>query len=119
MEVGDRVRVAEGFNSRNAERNDVTGVILGFRGPIVVVNRDEPGRYFGEGVWAFTSDVLVLVDMAKAPHFSANPENLARLPGARRVELSGAGQRAVERRHGLPRLNARYYGPLTDYTYLD
>lgn len=95
MRVGDRVEVRSGFNSNDAARYGVTGRVVGFRGPIVVVDRDEPGRFFGEGVWAFVGDVSVLgVDLSKAPHFSANEENRARLKGARRVELNPYVMRA-------------------------
>jgi hypothetical protein len=56
--VGDKVLVVRGTNTRDAERTNVPAVVIGCRGMIVVVNRTDPGRYFGEGLWAFTSDLL-------------------------------------------------------------
>lgn len=62
MEIikGMRLLVRKGENTNGSVRENVTGVVVGCRGLVVVIDRDEPGRFAGEGVWAFTSDVEVI-----------------------------------------------------------
>lgn len=63
--TGMRLLVKRGENSRSdglpaSVRENVTGRVVGTRGPIVVIDRDDDPRYAGEGVWAFTSDVEII-----------------------------------------------------------
>jgi hypothetical protein len=55
--VGDRVLVLKGTNTNDSVRENVPAEVVGCRGMIVVVNRTDPGRFLGEGLWAFTSDL--------------------------------------------------------------
>ena len=58
--VGDAVQVAEGHNSNDVKRTDVPARIVGCSGMVVVVERTDPGRYHGEGLWAFASNLSPL-----------------------------------------------------------
>lgn len=54
---GDAVWVRKGTNSRDVVRENVPAVVVGCRGPIVVVDRTDSGRYLGEGLWCWSSDI--------------------------------------------------------------
>ena len=55
--VGDAVHVVKGTNSNDSVREGVPAEILRCVGPIVVVARTDPGRFLGEGLWCWVSDV--------------------------------------------------------------
>jgi hypothetical protein len=60
--------VVKGTNTNDTVRENVPAEVVGCRGTIVVVNRTDPGRFFGEGLWAFTSDLRPMDEAASDEH---------------------------------------------------